>query len=75
MAKLMSNLEALVANKAARDGRMYKNKEIAEAIGVSESTISRLMNSKNIESTTLRVILHLCVWLECEIADLITISR
>lgn len=71
----MINLEGLVANKSARDGKRYKNKEIADAIGVSESTISRLMKGRNIESTSLRVIVDLCEWLNCDLAELVQIAR
>lgn len=71
----MSRFESLVANKSAKDGKMYKQVEIAKAIGVSNSMVSRLMNSENLDSLTLRMVKRICEWLECDIADLLYIDR
>lgn len=70
-----TRMPELVLKKSARDGKRYTGKEIAESIGVSTATISRIINGENIEGFTVALLRRICDWLECEIQELIYTER
>jgi DNA-binding Xre family transcriptional regulator len=63
----------LVAHKELEIGRRLSQKEMAQYAEVSEATISRWINNKDIEKMTLATVWKLCRWLACDIEDLIQI--
>lgn len=68
----MNNIPVLISLKQARDKRHYKNKEIAEAVKVSESMVSLIIQNKiNIGGMKLETAYAFADWLECGIDDLI----
>jgi DNA-binding Xre family transcriptional regulator len=73
MAKLETRLPTLIATKEARDNRRMTQKEIAVALEVSESTVSRWMRGE-IEGMTLGMAFRLCEYLGCELGDLVYIN-
>jgi transcriptional regulator with XRE-family HTH domain len=48
MVKFINRIPVLVSEKEVRDGRRYKQKDIAIGSGLSESMISRLMREDDI---------------------------
>lgn len=62
-----------LARKEAKEGRRYKQKEIAEAAGLSPAVISRWINDVDLGSSTIDTVAKLCGWLDCDIGDLLTI--
>ena len=74
MAQVMTNFVEMLARKEAADKRRYTQKEIADAIDVSESMVSRMMHSKGIEKMSIENIAKFARWLQCEIGDLVKLS-
>lgn len=71
MEEYVNNVPAMIGKKVARDNRRYSQIEIAEATGVSQSMISRILSNKvKIENVAVGVLDKLAVWLECDIYDL-----
>jgi len=68
---VMTNFPLLVTQKEVRDKRRYSQREIAVALGVSEPTVSRWMNGKRIENTSIKIVMKLCNWLDCDLRDLV----
>lgn len=63
----MSNIPKLVLEKKYRDGKNYKNTEIAESLNLSEAMVSRFMNNKiNMGKVTFDTILAWSKWLDCD---------
>lgn len=67
----MSRFQELLSQKELRDGRRYRQTEIATAIGVSNSTITRWLQSRDVSSSSLLVALKLAEWLNCEVGELV----
>jgi len=65
----------LLAQKEVRDRRRYTQHEIADACGVSQSMVSRMKRSHNIESITLKHIRKFAEFLSCEIGELLYMSE
>jgi DNA-binding Xre family transcriptional regulator len=74
MSKLMSRFAVLVAKKEIRDNKRYTQAEIANATGLSPSSISRLMKG-DIEGASMKTVRVICEWLECEVGELIYLER
>jgi len=55
-------------------GRRIHNTEIAEAVGVTVQTIGRWMHN-DVTKFEAPVIERLCVYLNCDIADLLYLER
>ena len=72
---MMTRFATLVAQKEIRDGKRYKQKEIARATGVAESTVSRWMRGEDIEDGSMKTVRKLCDWLECDAGDLVYLDR
>jgi transcriptional regulator with XRE-family HTH domain len=67
MGGLMSNIPQLVLEKKARDGRDYKNKQIADELNLSESMVSRFLRDMvDIETMNFGTALRWADWLGCE---------
>lgn len=74
MGVLMSRLMVLLSQKEQRDGKRYKQKDIAAATGLSPATITRWMND-DIEGSNLATVRKLCDWLDCDVGDLVQYKR
>ena len=61
--KLMSRVAALISAKELRDNRRYKQAEIAKQTGLTESTISRLVNGIGMETVAFGKAITLAKWL------------
>ena len=72
--KLRNRFLYLVTEKERKIGRKIKYIEIAEATGISQSVISRWMNS-NIERYDAPVVEKLCEYFECDLCDLLYLER
>lgn len=70
----MSRFQELLSQKELRDGRRYRQTEIAAAIGVSNSTITRWLQSRDVSSSSVLVALKLAAWLGCKVGDLVYIE-
>lgn len=68
----MSRIPQLVLDKKARDGKDYKNIEIAEAIDLSPAMVSRFMRDLiNVESAQFGTMIAWANWLEVDLIDLV----
>jgi transcriptional regulator with XRE-family HTH domain len=67
---LISNIQFMLAQKEMRDGKRYKQIEIAREAGLTQSVLSRMMSSSDISSFTLVSAKLLAEWLGCAIEDL-----
>lgn len=70
----MSNFIKLLAQKEAREGIRYSQRDIAKATKMSPAVVSRWM-SGDIEGASLVTVRKLCEFLDCDIGDLITLKR
>ncbi|MEO1256225.1 MAG: helix-turn-helix transcriptional regulator [Bacteroidota bacterium] len=72
----MSRIPQLVLDKKAKDGKDYKNREIAVALNMSESMVSRFLRDKvdigGVSYSTARVWAD---WLDCDMRDLATLDN
>ena len=63
----MSKIPQLVLEKKAKDGKDYKNTEIASALGISEAMVSRFLRDKvNVGSARFDTMLAWSNWLDCD---------
>ena len=70
----MSNLTRLIAEKEIRDGKRYKQRQIADEVDLSPAMISRLLtDDKDFDNTTIKVARKLAKWLGCKVDDLFTV--
>lgn len=69
-----SHLQVLVAQKSLREGRKLPIRTITAESGASRSAVQRLLNNtiKNVPLDDLRM---LCVWLPCEVGDLLRLEE
>jgi transcriptional regulator with XRE-family HTH domain len=67
---LINNIQIMLAQKELRDGKRYKQIEIARESGISQSVLSRMMSSRDISGFTLETAQLLAEWLGCAIEDL-----
>jgi DNA-binding Xre family transcriptional regulator len=69
-----SRLKQLIAQKEMEIGQRIQQKEIAEATGLDENTISRWMSPKPFQRLETRPVVELCRWLKCGLDDLLYID-
>jgi transcriptional regulator with XRE-family HTH domain len=74
MGAIMSNFVKLLAQKEAREGIRYSQRDIAKATNTSPSVVSRWM-SGDIEGASLVTVKKFCEFFDCDIGDLITLKR
>lgn len=68
----MSRIPQLVLDKKAKDGKNYKNREIAEALNISESMVSRFVNDRvEIGNMMYKTAQAWAKWLECPLDELV----
>lgn len=67
------NLKQLIADKEFAEGRTITIKEIAENIGISRVTLSKIANSRGDVSVKSEYIERLCRYFDCSPNDLMTI--
>jgi len=68
----MRNFKKLLSLKELRDGARYSQRDIAKAADVSTAVVSRWLNDE-IDGGSLVTVRKLCVWLDCDIGDLVTV--
>ena len=73
MATLRTKFPALVASKEATENRRIPNTELAVALGVSESSVSRWRSGK-ISSLSHDMLLRMCEYFRCEVGELLYID-
>jgi len=66
-----SNIQYQLAAKEMRDGKRYKQIEIAHATGLSHTLISRLILSPTLEHFAFGSVAMMADWLDCSVDDLI----
>lgn len=74
MGKLRTRLTVLMAEKRVKANAPFTQEMLAEATGISQSTISKLINHKIIRIET-GVIEKLCDYFNCDVGDLLFIDR
>jgi transcriptional regulator with XRE-family HTH domain len=72
--KLRNKIPSLLGKKEARDNMRYKQIEIANETGLSQSLISRTMRSKTLDKLWLSEANILANWLGCSLYDLFEIA-
>lgn len=70
-----SRLKELVLKMEIAQGRRIAQTEIAQATGLDANTISRWMSPKPMQKIESSVIKKLCIWLDCELGDLLYLDR
>lgn len=70
---MKSRLKVLVAEKAYREGRSISLRDIAAESGASLSTVVRMENN-TIRRVPLDELAKLCVWLNCEVGDMLRLE-
>jgi DNA-binding Xre family transcriptional regulator len=71
MEGFVNNVPAIIGKKNTRDNRRYSQVEIAEATGISQSMISRILTNRvKIENVAVGVLESLAEWLECDVREL-----
>ena len=70
MKQIKSNIQYQLAAKEMRDGKRYKQAEIAQETGLSHTMVSRLINSPTLEHFTFGSIALMAEWLGCTVDDL-----
>ena len=71
MRAVKSRVQYQLAAKEMRDGKRYKQVEIARGSGLSQPMVSRLISSESLENFTVGSIVLMADWLGCSIDDLI----
>ena len=72
MGGLVSKIPQLVLEKKARDRRDYKNRDIAEALKLSEAMISRFLRDRvDMGSVNLATAIRWAKWLGCHAEELV----
>lgn len=66
----MSSFIVLLSKKEGRENKRYTKREIAKAIGVSESTVGRWMKG-DLSNLRVKQVQNICEWLGCDIGDLL----
>lgn len=69
-----NRFQTLVSAKEIKEGKRFKQKEIADGAGVSAQIVSRWMNNVDIEITTLEIMMKLCAWLGCQLSELVVLE-
>lgn len=69
-----SRLKELLALKEREEKRVIQQKEVAEATGLTEHTISRWMRPTPLSRIETDVVLKLCKYLKCSLGDLLFID-
>lgn len=69
--RISNRLKIKVAEKEIRDHRKYTYRNIAEAIGVSTSTLVK-WNKDEVETISAVTLSAFCKWLDCQPGDLLT---
>jgi transcriptional regulator with XRE-family HTH domain len=70
MVKYKNKIPVLVSAKEIRDGRRYKQKEIAIGSGLSEPIVSRLMREDDISGVTYASVRAIAEWLGVSMEEL-----
>jgi DNA-binding Xre family transcriptional regulator len=70
-----SRLKHLIADLETKRGRRIQQKDIAEATGLRDATISRWMSPEPFTKIDVKVAGELCKFLECELGDLLYIDH
>lgn len=70
-----SKLKELVARKERERGESITGETIAEATGLNVGTVSRWMQPKPLQRIDGDVVARLCVYLGCELGDLLYIDH
>jgi len=68
--ELVNNIQIMLAKKELRDGKRYKQLDIARETGLTQSVVSRMMSRQDIGGVTLESAHLLAAWLGCAIEDL-----
>ena len=71
MKEVKSKVQYQLAAKEMRDGKRYKQVEIARGTGLSQSMVSRLISSPSLENFTIGSVVLMANWLGCSVDDLI----
>lgn len=74
MKTVNSYLRVLVAQKEVRESRKLPIRTITAESGASRSAIQRLLNN-SIKNVPLDDLARLCVWLPCEVGDLLKLDE
>jgi transcriptional regulator with XRE-family HTH domain len=69
--EVKSRIQYQLAAKEMRDGKRYKQVEIARGSGLSQPMVSRLISSPSLENFTVGSIVLMADWLGCSVDDLI----
>lgn len=75
VAALKHRLIELLALKEAKEGRRYLQTDIAKETGLTENTVSRWMNKTDLQRVDDKVLIALCDFLRCDVADLLFIDK
>lgn len=68
---IIYNLKELIDAKSEKEKRKISLTEVAEAVGVQKSAISKMAKNSNY-STTTKTLDALCIYFDCKIEDVIT---
>lgn len=72
--EFVSTFAAALARKESRDGRRYTQIQISRETGISASVMTRIF-AGHISGLSLSKARKLCLWLDCEVGDLLYIDR
>jgi DNA-binding Xre family transcriptional regulator len=72
--QLRNKFIILLAYKEQQEGRRIPNKEIAEAVGVNEHTVSRWVKNE-VNMINVQVLEAFCNYFECDVGDLLYMER
>ncbi len=73
--KLMSRLASLISAKEVRDNKRYSQKEIADQTGLTESTLSRMVNGARMDTVALGKAVKLARWLGVKVVELYEVKE
>lgn len=71
---LKSNLSKLLLARSMAEGRRITQRELSNATGISEMTISSWMSDEPLDMISSKTVTRLCEYFRCEIGDLIAIE-